>query len=129
MRLCPAGPRRAPIASGDTCVFAFAPKGVCFALKFFATMFAVGMLLTGPATMATPQCQATTDYSYWVDGYHCVDGTQSNCSQTHKCFSGDGSMADCYNYTTISLAELASGRGFPRQIWRKPRRFLLGING
>ncbi len=67
--------------------------------KFTAAIFAAGMLLTGPATMATPQCQASTDYSYWVDGYHCVDGTQSNCTQTHKCFSGDGNLADCYNYT------------------------------
>ena len=67
--------------------------------KLLATTFAVGMLLTGPATSATPQCQASTDWSYYVDGYHCVDGTQSNCSQTHKCFADDHSMVDCWNYT------------------------------
>ena len=82
----------------------FAYPGVCakevFLLpKFLATIFAVAMLLTGPATMAIPQCQATTDFDYWVDGYHCVDGTQSNCTQTHKCFSSDGTLTDCFNYT------------------------------
>jgi hypothetical protein len=61
----------------------------------------MGVFVQSPAmAIVQGQCQASTDWSYWVDGYHCVDGTQSNCSQTHKCFSSDGTQASCYNYTT-----------------------------
>lgn len=49
-------------------------------------------LSVGTASAVFQPCTPDIIGDYWVNGVHCLDAVQGNCSTTHKCFNSDGSL-------------------------------------